>query len=151
MLVWRICQQKYATFDGEGGRRAGGRWHRKGIPVIYTSDTLALAALEYFVRLNPGDSDTRLVTVSANIPDNLVIQRVSAKDLPKNWSVYPAPEILQKIGGNWFQTARSAVLAVPSAIIPQQTNYLIDPNHVDFKRIRVNKPEFFEFDPRMWK
>ncbi|PYS34219.1 MAG: hypothetical protein DMG14_30070, partial [Acidobacteria bacterium] len=60
-------------------------------------------------------------------------------------------EILQKIGGNWFQTARSAVLAVPSAIIPQQTNYLIDPNHVDFKRIRVNKPEFFEFDPRMWK
>ena len=151
MLVWRISQKKYSAFDGEGGRRASGRWHRQGIPVIHASNTLALAALEYFVRLNPGDSDIPLVAVSANIPDSIGVQRVRVEDLPKNWNAYPAPGILQEIGMNWAARAETAVLAVPSAIIPQETNYLINPRHRNFKRVRLNPPEDFNFDPRMWK
>ena len=151
MLVWRVCQKKYSAFNGEGSRRASGRWHRQGTSIIYTSDTLALAALEYFVRLNPGDSDVSLVTVSASIPDTIRVRRVRVKDLPKDWYAYPAPEILQEIGVKWAEPAETALLAVPSAIIPQQTNYLINPNHRDFKRIRLNTPEDFNFDPRVWK
>lgn len=103
MLVWRICQQRYSAFDGEGARRANGRWHRQGVPLIYTSDTLALAALEYFVRLNPGDADARLIAVSANIPDNLAVQRVQIKNLPEDWNTYPAPKALQDAGMDWLR------------------------------------------------
>ena len=151
MRVWRISQKRYSAFDGEGGRRASGRWHRQGVPVIYASDTLALAALEYFVRLNPGDAEAPLAAVSADIPGDLAIDRIQIKEPPKDWNTYPAPRRLQSAGMKWLGQARTAVLAVPSAVIPQQTNYLINPSHADFKRIRVNKAQVFRFDPRMWE
>jgi RES domain-containing protein len=89
------------------------------------------------------------VAVSADIPETLTISRMTPSDLPANWRTYPAPETLADLGTRWAQELRTPVLAVPSAVIPQELNYLLNPLHSHFKRIRVGKPEAFRFDPRL--
>lgn len=151
MRVWRLCKRAHSAFDGEGARRAAGRWNPKGTALIYTSATLSLAAQELFVHLEPSELPSDLVAVSADIPDDVRIKRLRAAELPKDWRKYPAPETLAEMGGEWALSMETAVLAVPSAVIPQETNYLLNPLHPDFDRIRKNKPEPFSFDSRMWK
>ena len=92
-----------------------------------------------------------LVAVSADIPDDTRIGYIEVSDLPKNWRSYPVPEELQDLGTAWVTSASAAVLVIPSAVIPEERNYLLNPAHPDFKRFRLNKPEAFHFDPRMWK
>jgi RES domain-containing protein len=94
---------------------------------------------------------TDLVAVRADIRDNLEIVTVKAESLPANWRRYPAPDALTAIGTAWATRGSSATLGVPSAIIPEERNYLLNPVHRDFKRIRLHKPIPFHFDPRMWK
>lgn len=151
MRVWRLCVCAHAAFDGEGARLAGGRWNRKGTPVIYTSATLSLAAQELFVHLDPDEVPANLVAVSADIPKGVLIKALDAADLARDWRQYPAPEYLAQAGTEWARSQGSAVLAVPSALIPQEMNYLLNPTHPEFSRIQTNKPEAFAFDPRMWK
>lgn len=153
MRVWRIIPKLHLSqaFDGEGARRFGGRWNRVGTRVVYTSATLSLAALEFFVNLDRDTEPDRLVAISADIPDDLRMGHIEVSDLPKNWRIYPVPEELQDFGTAWVTSASTAILIVPSAVIPDERNYLLSPAHPDFKRIRLNKPEAFHFDPRMWK
>jgi RES domain-containing protein len=149
--VWRICQKIHQAFDGEGARLCGGRWNRPGAAMVYASATLSLAALESVVHLDPEEEPENLVAVSAEIPENLRIRRIAIGNLPQDWRQYPAPESLQEIGTAWIRSASTAVLAVPSAVIPQEWNYLLNPAHPDFKKIRLNKAKPFQFDPRLWK
>lgn len=151
MRVWRIAPRLRSAFDGEGARRTGGRWNEKGIPAIYTSATLALAALEYFVNVAPDNAPADLLACPAEIPDRLTIKAIRARDLPRSWRNYPAPEQLPLLGSRWAQSLETAVLAVPSAVVPQETNYVLNPRHPDFLEIAVGEPEPFSFDPRMWK
>lgn len=151
MRVWRICSRRHAAFDGEGARRFGGRWNHRGSAIVYTSESLSLAALEYFVNLDSDLAPGDLVFVSAEIPQDVTIKRVEAADLPKDWRRYPAPEALQDMGSEWAAKALSAVLAVPSAVIPEERNYLLNPAHPGFKRISFTRLKAFHFDPRMWK
>lgn len=151
MRVWRLCKLEHAAFNGEGARLGGGRWNRKGTPLVYTSATLSLAAQELFVHVGPDDVPGDLVSVSADIPNAVRIKTLSVDRLPTGWRQYPAPEELAEIGTSWAQSKETAVLAVPSAIIPQELNYLLNPAHPDFGRIKTNKPERFFFDSRMWK
>jgi len=149
--VWRICSRKHRRFDGEGARRYGGRWNHTDSAVVYTSGSMSLAALELFVHVDidtvPGD----LVAIQADIPDTLRIETVKIESLPRDWRRYPGPEALKDIGTAWASKASTAILAVPSAIIPEERNYLINPKHRDFKRIRLGRPAAFHFDPRLWK
>ena len=147
--VWRITRAKHAAFDGHGARRHGGRWNRAGTPVVYTSASLALAALELFVNLERPNPPGDLVAISADIPETLTISRVPPAELPPSWRSYPPPEALADLGTRWARELKSLVLAVPSAVIPQELNYLLNPLHSDFKRIRAGKPEAFRFDPRL--
>ncbi|MGH7267329.1 MAG: RES family NAD+ phosphorylase [Candidatus Rokuibacteriota bacterium] len=149
--VWRICRRPFAAFDGEGARQAGGRWNRPGVAVVYTSATLSLAALEYFVHLDPGDAPVDLVVVPADIADDVSRRELAAAALPRNWREYPAPAELADLGTAWVHDGASAVLVVPSAIVPQERNVLFNPAHPDFRRVRIGRPEAFSFDPRMWK
>jgi RES domain-containing protein len=153
MRVWRIIPKLHLSqsFDGEGARRFEGRWNRSGARVVYTSATLSLAALEFFVNLDRETEPDQLVAVSADIPDDMRIGYIEVSDLPKNWRSYPVPEELQDLGTAWVASASTAVLVVPSPVIPDERNYLLSPAHPDFKRFRLNKPEAFHFDPRMWK
>jgi len=153
MRVWRIIPKLHLSqaFDGEGARQFGGRWNRLGTRVVYASATLSLAALEFFVNLDRDAEPDQLVAVSADIPDDMRIGHMEVSNLPKNWRSYPVPEELQDLGTARVANASTAVLAVPSAVIPKERNYLLNPAHPDFKRFRFNKPEIFHFDPRMWK
>jgi RES domain-containing protein len=91
------------------------------------------------------------VAVPAEIPAAASIMRISAPELPPGWRRTPAPEALADIGSRWARARTTLVLAVPSAIIPQELNYLLNPLHPDFERIRVGRPEPFSFDPRLWR
>jgi RES domain-containing protein len=118
--------------------------------VVYTSGSLALAALELFVHVDI-DLAPDLVAIPADIPDNIAIETVKIESLPKDWPRYPAPEALKGVGTSWLTKTSTAILSVPSAVIPEERNYLLNPAHRDFKRIRVRKPIPFRFDQRMWK
>jgi RES domain-containing protein len=153
MLAWRIVSKRRqnSAFDGEGARRFGGRWNPPGTRVVYTSATLSLAALEYFVHVSVQTKPDDLLSVSIEIPQNLLIERIGESRLPKNWRIYPAVQQLQAIGQKWLKNGKSVILAVPSAIIPQELNYLINPEHPDFAKCKINKPQPFVLDPRMFK
>lgn len=151
MRVWRICSREHRRFDGEGARRYGGRWNHTGTSVVYTSGSMSLAALELFVHVDIDIAPGELVAIQADIPDTLTIETVKIDSLPKDWRRYPAPEALKEIGTACAKKGSTAILAVPSAVIPEERNYLLNPTHRDFRRIRLRKPVAFRFDPRMWK
>jgi RES domain-containing protein len=153
LRVWRLCRRRYArtAFDGTGARLFGGRWNPPGVALVYTSATVSLAALETFVHVDPEDAPDDLVVIPADIPGDVRIRAVGTRELPANWRRTPAPSGLQQIGARWAQSLKTAVLAVPSALVPRERNYLLNPAHVDFPRIVLGRPERFVFDPRMWK
>jgi RES domain-containing protein len=153
VLVWRIGSIRYAdqAFSGEGARLYGGRWNHRGTRVVYTSATLSLAALELFVHLDTDLIPEHLVAVSAEIPSDLRVDELQSGDLPAAWRSYPAPERLQDLGTRWLLEERTAVLSVPSAVVPSERNFLLNPAHRDFARILTHEPRPFRFDPRMWK
>ncbi|MEO1133770.1 MAG: RES family NAD+ phosphorylase [Cyanobacteria bacterium J06639_1] len=153
MQVWRLCKACWAqsAFSGEGARRVGGRWNHKGVAVVYAARSLSLAAIELFVHLEPEDRPDDLVQISAEIPAGVSRRKLTLANLPKNWRAYPAPTMLQTLGSEWVRAGESAILELPSAVIPNETNVLVNPNHADFQDITINPPEPFFFDPRMWK
>jgi RES domain-containing protein len=152
-VVYRICKTKYApaAFDGEGAFRFGGRWNRRGTRMIYTAGSLALAALEMLVHLDDDDLILAYSYIAAEIPAELILPVTAFRSLPKNWNSSPTPDSLQQLGDDWIREKISAVLEVPTAILPREKNYLLNPAHPDFSKIKIEKPERFEFDERLRK
>lgn len=151
IVAWRIVprRRESSAFDGEGAARMPGRWNREGIPVVYTAGSLALAALEILANLPDEQLAQRpFAAIPAAFGEKIVL-RLDAAALPADWSSYPAPPATKDLGAQWIQAAASAVLAVPSAIIPIELNYLINPKHPDFSKISIGKPEAFAFDKRL--
>lgn len=150
--VWRLCKRRYAAsaFDGEGARRYGGRWNPPGLRVVYTSETISLAALEALVHVDPPEAPEDLVVTSVDIPDDIGVTDLAARMLPRTWRSTPAPERLQQLGASWVRAARTAVLSVPSVVVPQERNYLLNPAHPDFARIQIGRPKPFSIDPRLY-
>jgi RES domain-containing protein len=129
----------------------GGRWNRRGTRVVYTSSSLSLAALETLAHFDEEEAPDTLVAIPADMPDDVPITRIKLSELVANWRATPPPESLAETGARWAGARHSLVLAVPSAIIPEDLNYLLNPLHAQFKRIRVGRPKPFSFDPRLWK
>ena len=147
--AWRIVKAKHAggAFSGKGAAEHGGRWNSRGVAVVYASLTKSLAALESLVHLNP---PVRFKFVVFRIQfDDAWMEKFPLKKLPPDWQVEPPPPSTQQIGDLWVREARSAILALPSVIIPGEANFLLNPAHPDFKKISVGKPEPFAFDPRL--
>ena len=149
LIVWRLLTARFAqsAFSGEGARLYGGRWNRKGMPMVYTAGSQSLAVLEMLVQDEP--LRARYVMVPATLPKNLKIERVTFDQLPADWRDLGAREQLQAIGTDWARRRLSAVLAVPSVVIPTETNYLLNPLHRSFARIDIGKPEEFVTDLRL--
>lgn len=147
--AWRIVKEKHAltAFTGEGAAKTGGRWNPRGIAVVYTSSTKALAALENLVHLNPPVL-FKYVAIRVEFAEALVT-RVSVTDLPPDWRLEPPPASTQDFGDAWVQAKSSAILALPSVIITGEPNFLLNPAHIDFNKIIVGTPEPFAFDPRL--
>ena len=152
ITAWRIVKARHAAnaFDGEGARVDGGRWNSPGTPVVYTSQSAALAALELLVHLGRAAILAAYVRIPCTFDDTLV-SRLDRRRLPKNWRSYPAPPELQVIGDEWVKSGRSTVLEVPSAVIDTDSNYLLNPHHREFQTIRVMRPQPFAFDLRLLK
>jgi RES domain-containing protein len=147
--AWRILPARFASeaFTGEGAWRVGGRWNSPGVRMVYASEHKSLAVLETLVHVDP-HRPMNFLCFRLEIPET-VIERSAAGDLPLGWQVEPPASPTQQVGDAWARAGRSAVLAVPSALIPEELNYLLDPVHRDFARITLAKPTPFTFDPRL--
>ena len=151
-FVYRILRKAFAKkpFDGEGAYRFGGRWSSPGVRLAYTAEHLSLAIIEYFVHIDADDPPKDLMVVQAEVPDAISRVAVSARQLPRNWRAIPPPPELAEIGGDFVQSRQAAILLVPSALAPAESNWLINPRHPEFRRVRVHAPEPFQYDPRFF-
>jgi RES domain-containing protein len=147
--AWRIVKKIHApsAFDGEGAWRFGGRWNSPGTRVVYCSANLSLAALENLVHLNPPVA-FKSVAIELEFDERL-IETIGAKSLPPDWTEEPPAVSTMRLGDRWVRERCSAVLKLPSAIIPTESNYLLNPAHRDFQKIIIRKPVAFSFDPRL--
>jgi len=146
---WRIVPVNRANdaFAGEGARLFGGRWNSPGVAVVYGSEHKSLAALELLVHFNPV-APNHFKAFPIQFPDSLV-ETIAVRSLPKDWRQEPPPPSAQHFGNIWAREMRSAVLAIPSIVIPDELNFLLNPRHPDFKKITIGKAEDFSFDSRL--
>ena len=149
--VYRILRRPFSRtpFDGEGAYRYGGRWSSSGTRLAYTAEHLSLAMLEYFVHIDPDDPPRDLVLAAADIPASVSRVVLPSKKLPANWRAAPPPARLAEIGDAFAREHRAAVLVVPSALAPAESNWLVNPLHPDFARIRIHRAEPFLYDSRL--
>jgi RES domain-containing protein len=152
MKIWRICRACFAAeaFSGDGARRFGGRWNSPGVPMVYASSSLALAALELFVHLEPNLQPDDLVAIAATLPAGEPARRLEPNDLPANWWKGNF-EPLRAIGDKWIRAKTSLAIEVPSAALRVEWNVLVNPLHPAAAGIKVEKPQPFRFDARMFR
>jgi RES domain-containing protein len=150
MLVYRLAKPKYADdLSGTGAAMAGGRWNKKGRAVLYCSEVPALALLEIVVNIPPMfQSDLQLLILE--IPDKKV-KSIEKDKLPENWFHYPAPRILAEIAEAYYKDQELLGIKVPSAVVHQQYNILINPRSNHFSEIKIISSAPFIFDPRLYK
>jgi RES domain-containing protein len=147
--AWRIVKERHAAtaFFGEGAAKAGGRWNSRGVALVYTSSTKSLAVLENLVHLNP---PVLFKYVAFRVEfDDALVEEFPQRLLPADWSAEPPPVSSKAIGDAWVRESRSAVLALPSALLAGEPNYLLNPAHPDFRKTVISKPEVFTFDSRL--
>ena len=152
MRFWRICRQRYAAegAGGAGARLYGGRWNSRGVSLVYASSSLALAAVETFVNLEPNLRPADLVSIEGDIPNAVDIGRLDPATLPVGW-YQKRDESLRRFGDEWIRGGKSVALLVPSAAISGEWNVLLNPAHPDFLKIRFRSAVRFEFDARMFR
>jgi len=142
MEVFRLCTAAYAALDGEGARLYGGRWNSAGKSLVYASEHLSLAVLEYLVHVEPDNLPDNLIWLHIRIADN-----VSKEIYPK--STAPPEAIASSFGNAWIEQHRSLLLLVPSAILPMESNVLINPKHREMKKIKILSQKSFSFESRL--
>jgi RES domain-containing protein len=152
MRFWRIVRRRFAAeaAAGEGSRLFGGRWNSRGVRVVYASTSLALAAIETFVHIEPSLLPHDLVSIEGDIPEGIKIGKIELRALPSNWRD-TGSDSLHRFGDDWIRNAETAALLVPSAAIRGEWNVILNPAHPEFRRIKLRKPEAFEFDARMFR
>lgn len=152
VVAWRIVKSRFAkqAFTGEGARRFGGRWNSPGHAVVYTAESQALAALEILVHVDSEKLLRKYVAIPVTIEEDLISSLDMAK-LPRNWKAFPVPPATRMLGDHWVFSRESAVLRVPSVVIPNESNYLLNPLHKDFKKLIVGAPKLFRYDLRLTK
>ncbi|MGK9237239.1 RES family NAD+ phosphorylase [Inquilinus limosus] len=153
--VWRIATDtpSYEADDlsGAGAKATGGRWNSTGVPVVYTSQTRALACLETVVHLNAGGLPLNRYLVEVIIPDEIWdnARAETSASLPVGWDAEPAGRASIAFGSAWIRSGTSALLVVPSVIVPEEFNVLINPQHPDSMRISASKVRRWLYDPRL--
>jgi len=150
LTAWRLTEEIYAAdaFGGDGARLHGGRWSSRGYWVTYCAATASLAVLEVLANLVRRNELAFYALASCTFDESLVTH-VDIDELPANWREPKPPRELQRIGDEWIRSERSAVLSVPSVIVDHERNYLLNPLHSDFKRIKLSTPQPFRLDLRL--
>lgn len=150
MRIWRICRKPFSRdpLDGRGGLIVAGRWHTPRRLIIYASESLALAGLEVLVHSDVDLLPSDLVAIEVDVPAKVKIGEIKVNDLPRSWRKHPGPRRLQELGNEWLDQGRAAVLRVPSALVPTENNFLVNPSHPAFSELRVVRRFEFSFDER---
>lgn len=146
----RITKDKHSrtAFSGAGAKVTGGRWNSPGTAVVYCAGSTSLAILEVLVHIDDQDLLEHYVTFEVTF-DSSIVEDIVVRNLPKSWTKSPAPPTVQQLGDEWIAQGRSAVLRVPSAVVPTESNFLVNPAHPDFKKIVIGPKRHIEFDPRL--
>ena len=150
MRCWRLVDERYSgsAFSGEGAALWGGRWNQPGTPVVYISDSQALAVLEVLVHLDLDEFPATLVMLPVDIPDDVTIDRVTV-ELMIDWEKDASVVELAEHGTAWAARGQTVALSVPSVVIPAERNLILNPRHGDFARLVIGPPEPFVLDPRL--
>jgi RES domain-containing protein len=151
MKIWRICRERFASeaFSGEGARRFGGRWNSRGVPMVYASTSLALAAIELFVHLEPGQMPKDLVSIASELPEGEPGLRWETSVLPANWwSNELGP--MREMGDLWIRGQQSLAVLVPSVPIQPEWNVLVNPLHPRIREVENESTQPFAFDARIF-
>ena len=148
--AWRIVRAARArnAFTGEGSRFYGGRWNSRGRSVIYVSEHESLAALELLVHTMPLSLTERHFSFRIEWDDKLT-EYFPISDLRPDWNAEPPTSVSKEIGNEWVRSGRSVALALPSLLSTSELNFLLNPNHPDFKKIKIGPPVAYRFDPRL--
>lgn len=150
MMLYRISNCKHAKdYSGTGAKLFGGRWNSIGVPLHYMASSRALSALEVLVNKNLMSNSRDLCLTVFELPDNL-IKNIETKDLPENWKSYPGPAVLTKIGDEFVKHKEFLLLKVPSVLIEDEFNYLMNVNHPDSNKIKIVEVKPFMFDERLF-
>ncbi len=147
---WRIVHTDYmaSAFDGEGARLTGGRWNSEGTPIVYTAGSLSLALLEMIVHLEIKNLLNYFKVIPVQFSASLV-QTVPLEELSPFWNAAPPLYSSKHIGDQWTQENRSVVLCIPSAVVPNELNYLLNPQHPEFSKISIGDPLDLPLDARI--
>jgi RES domain-containing protein len=148
--AYRLVRARHAAraFDGEGARRYGGRWNPVGTPAVYLASHRSLAVLEILANLERTDALSGFVFFEVRF-DERWVERLDPKRLPGNWRRPEPPSALARLGAAWAAEGRSLLLEVPSAVVPPETNLVLDPRHPDFGAIEIGAAEPYELDRRL--
>ncbi len=150
MIVYRISNAEYSDdISGTGAKLMGSRWNSKGIPVLYTSQHISLAVLEMLVNTNFKDYDIALDLMYINFPEQLSVTTIELETLKKDWNTDFG--YTRYIGDEFFNQKETLILKVPSAVIQEEYNYLANPSHADFKKIKIINTKSFWPDERLFK
>lgn len=150
MWIWRLTKEQYrdTAFSGEGARRTGGRWNSRGVAMVYCAQSCALAILEQLVHVDPDLWPDNLVSIAAEIED-ADIETLPATALPATWRDAPSPPALARLGDAWITSGQSLALRVPSAVVPNEHNILLNPMHPGITRLRILGHAPCVLDPRL--
>ena len=153
MKIWRICKEKFldSAFQGIGAKKVGGRWNSRGTALVYASEHLSLAALELLVHLGIDEEPPDLVALWAEVDENAIGKTYGVLELPDDWQSVTGNRTLRTLGDTWQKSAQSVALAVPSVVIPEEQNILLNPEHPDFeKSVEIGEARPFSFDGRLF-
>lgn len=149
MLIWRIARAVHPALDGEGARLFGGRWNSPGVAVVFTATHLSLSALEYLVHTDIDEVPDDLVALGVEVPEDAGELRLTLPDLPANWHDMLYSAECRTLGDSWARDRQALLLRVPSVIIPEGENLLINPAHPRTEDVRVVSERPFTYDPRL--
>jgi len=148
MILYRITNSRYADdLSGSGARLYGGRWNSEGRAMVYLASSRSLAILESLAHLSPTNIPGDYVMLTIEVPDDFF--SIDEKLLPGNWNEYPEPNILKQIGNSFLQKDEYLLLKVPSAIVPEEFNYLMNPMHLKAGKVKIISKVPFSFDERI--
>lgn len=152
--LWRIATESPThsanDLSGTGAKMSGGRWNSKGIPITYCSSSIALATLETVLAIHNGDMPFNRYLVRIDVPDAVGVARRLLDPLPGGWDAIPAGLAARTAGNAWLSSAASALLLVPSVIVPDEYNVLINPKHAEAAHITATTLKRWLYDPRLF-